>query len=143
MRSTVSGELLSRRVLSWPVAGHLPSPRAVALTFDDGPNPAWTPQVREALARAGVRATFCLIGRQVAQYPALVRAIVAGGHTLCNHTWDHDEQLPQRSRAEILADMTRGQDAIVTASGGVAPGFPGHPAAPGPPSWNLSRVPVR
>ncbi len=121
VRGVVSGERVSRTVLRQPVLGHLPTPGAFALTFDDGPDPTWTPQVLALLARAHVHATFCLIGRQAARYPSLVRAIVAGGHTLCDHTWDHDEQLPQRGADRIRSEMTRAQAAITTASGGVAP----------------------
>ena len=121
VRGTVSGEVLTRTVVSEPALGHLPSPGAVALTFDDGPNPVWTPRVLALLARAHAHATFCLIGRQAARYPALVRAIVAAGHTLCNHTWDHDEALPSRTRAQILSEMTRAQDAITAAAGGKVP----------------------
>jgi peptidoglycan/xylan/chitin deacetylase (PgdA/CDA1 family) len=93
----------------------------VALTFDDGPNPKWTPLILQALAAAHVHATFCLIGRQAKQYPALVRAIVAGGHTLCNHTWDHDERLAHRTEEQILKEMSQSQAAITQASGGVVP----------------------
>lgn len=121
VQGEVSGEVVSRTLVARPVGGHLPSPGAVALTFDDGPDPVWTPRVLAALARAHAHATFCLIGRQAARYPALVRAIVAGGHALCNHTWDHDEQLPHRSRAQVVAEMARAQTAITRASGGVAP----------------------
>ena len=121
VRGAVSGELVASRVLSQPVLGHLPTPGAVALTFDDGPNPTWTPQVLHQLALHRVHATFCIIGRQAAEYPELVKAIVAGGHTLCNHTWDHDEGLPHRSRAQIVSEMTRAQVAITQASGGIAP----------------------
>jgi peptidoglycan/xylan/chitin deacetylase (PgdA/CDA1 family) len=121
IRGVVSGEVVQSRVLSQPVLGHLPTPGAVALTFDDGPDPAWTPQILHQLALRHVHATFCLIGRQAAQYPQLVKAIVAGGHTLCNHTWDHDEGLPHRSRAQIVSEMTRAQVAITRASGGIAP----------------------
>jgi peptidoglycan/xylan/chitin deacetylase (PgdA/CDA1 family) len=113
----VSGEVLSRRLVAAPVIGHLPAPGAVALTFDDGPNPAWTPRVLGLLAQAHAHATFCLIGRQVEQYPDLVRAIVAGGHTLCNHTWDHDEKLPTRTPDQVRSEMTRTQDAIKAVTG--------------------------
>jgi peptidoglycan/xylan/chitin deacetylase (PgdA/CDA1 family) len=112
----VSGEVLSRKVVAAPLIGHLPAPGALALTFDDGPNPAWTPRVLALLARAHAHATFCVIGRQVAQYPDLVRAIVAGGHTLCNHTWDHDEKLPSRTPAQIRSEMTRTQEAVKAAT---------------------------
>jgi peptidoglycan/xylan/chitin deacetylase (PgdA/CDA1 family) len=121
VRGTLSGELVTRQVLNQPVLGHLPSPGAVALTFDDGPDPTWTPQVLHQLALRNVHATFCIIGRQAQQHPELVRAIVAGGHTLCNHTWDHDEGLPRRSRTQVLSEMTRAQVAITRASGGIAP----------------------
>jgi len=96
--------------------------RTIALTFDDGPDPTWTPQVLALLAKAKVHATFCLIGRNAAKYPALVRAIVAGGHTLCDHTWDHDEDLKVRPAGEIALDISRGADAIKAAAG-VAPTF--------------------
>lgn len=121
VRGAVSHEVVSQKLLARPVDGVLVSARPVALTFDDGPNPAYTPQVLALLARYRVHATFCLIGRQAQQYPALVRQIVAGGHTLCNHTWDHDEQLNRRSEADVVKEMGKAQAAITQASGGVAP----------------------
>lgn len=115
-----SGEVASTRVLVAPQLGHLLSPGAVALTFDDGPDPTYTPQVLALLVKAHVHATFCLIGRNAARYPQLVREIVAGGHTLCDHTWDHDEQLRVRPAGQISLDIARGADAIRKAAG-VAP----------------------
>lgn len=123
VRGAVSHEVLSSTVVRTPYDGVLVSARPVALTFDDGPNPVWTPRILAALAAAHVRATFCIIGRQAQQYPALVKAIVAGGHTLCNHTWDHDERLAQRSEAAIVKEIGKAQAAITQASGGVAPVF--------------------
>jgi peptidoglycan-N-acetylglucosamine deacetylase len=84
---------------------------AVALTFDDGP---WadTPAVLDLLAQYHVKATFCVIGRQVAAHAALVRRIVADGHTLCNHTWSHDEMLRTRSVERIRAELQQTNDAI-------------------------------
>jgi peptidoglycan/xylan/chitin deacetylase (PgdA/CDA1 family) len=120
-RGAVSGEVLKRVVLTAASKGRLSSPRQIALTFDDGPNPVWTPKVLALLARAHVHATFCLIGRQAVQYPELVRAIVAGGHTLCNHTFDHDEHLPSRPAAVQRQDLVKAQQAITKASGGVVP----------------------
>ena len=123
VRGAVSHEIVGRSVLSKPFDGRLLSARPVALTFDDGPNPQWTPKILQALAAAHVQATFCLIGRQAEQYPDLVKAIVAGGHTLCNHTWNHDERLNHRTEAQILTEMTKAQAAITAASGGIAPAF--------------------
>lgn len=94
---------------------------AVALTIDDGPHPVWTPKVLDLLAKYHVHATFCLIGEQVQEYPDLVRRIVADGNTLCDHTWDHDENLPSRSTGVIRREIQSTYDAIVQASGGVQP----------------------
>jgi peptidoglycan/xylan/chitin deacetylase (PgdA/CDA1 family) len=61
----------------------------MALTFDDGPNTAWTPALLDVLARHDVRATFFLIGRFAREQPALVRDIAAAGHAIGNHTFSH------------------------------------------------------
>lgn len=122
-RGEVSGDVVSRTVVRAPVIGRLATPGGVALTFDDGPDPRWTPQVLALLAQHHVHATFCLIGEQAAAHPDLVRRIDAGGHQLCDHTQDHDEQLPSRSPARIRADISTGRDSIVAASGGVVPPF--------------------
>jgi peptidoglycan-N-acetylglucosamine deacetylase len=92
---------------------------AVALTFDDGPG-AQTLQILALLRARGVKATFCLIGVNVRQHPDLVQAIVRDGHTLCNHTWQHDLHLGQRSPQAIRADLQRTNDEIHK----VVPGIP-------------------
>ena len=84
----------------------------VALTFDDGPDPTYTPQALALLRAYQVRATFCLVGNNARKYPDLVRAIVADGHTLCNHSWSHDFALGARSRATIVADLVRTNEAL-------------------------------
>jgi peptidoglycan/xylan/chitin deacetylase (PgdA/CDA1 family) len=117
VRGTLSGETTSPRVLVAPRGGHLVAPGAYALTFDDGPDPVWTPVVLTFLRQAHLHATFCLVGRQAARYPALVRAIVAGGHSLCNHSWSHDEQLATRSPEVIRSEIARTQDAVRRAAG--------------------------
>jgi peptidoglycan/xylan/chitin deacetylase (PgdA/CDA1 family) len=93
---------------------------AVALTFDDGPQATWTPQVLDLLKRAHVKATFCVIGRQVKANAALIRRIVGEGHSLCNHSWAHDMKLGRRTDAEIRADIQRTDNAIHA----VVPGVP-------------------
>ncbi|QOC94706.1 polysaccharide deacetylase family protein [Micromonospora craniellae] len=79
----------------------------VALTFDDGPDPTWTPKVLDRLKEAGVTATFCVVGVQVRKHPDLLRRIVREGHQLCNHSWNHDLDLARRPIAEIRADLVR------------------------------------
>ena len=64
-------------------------PGELALTFDDGPNPAWTPRLLEVLASYDVRATFFLLGSFAQTEPVLVRRIVAAGHLIGNHSWSH------------------------------------------------------
>ncbi|MBC7678385.1 MAG: glycosyltransferase [Pseudorhodobacter sp.] len=65
--------------------------RTVAFTFDDGPDPRWTPKVLAVLAREHVPATFFVVGARAAQQPDLVRDVLAGGNELANHTWSHTD----------------------------------------------------
>jgi peptidoglycan/xylan/chitin deacetylase (PgdA/CDA1 family) len=90
----------------------------VALTFDDGPDPVQTPRLLDLLAKYHVKATFCLVGTNVQAYPALVRRIVADGHTLCNHSWRHSLTLGRQSPAVIRADLQQTNDAIHDAAPG-------------------------
>ena len=62
----------------------------IYLTFDDGPHPVHTPQVLEVLARHSAKATFFVVGSLVETYPRTVQRIVDEGHTLANHTWNHE-----------------------------------------------------
>jgi peptidoglycan-N-acetylglucosamine deacetylase len=84
----------------------------VALTFDDGPDPVQTPKILELLAQYRIKATFCLVGAQVQRHPDIVRQIVAAGHTLCNHTWDHSLTIGKSSPARMQADLRRTNEAI-------------------------------
>src|SRR4051812_4261440 len=61
----------------------------VALTFDDGPSPASTPEVLRLLARYGARATFFMVGAAAREHPELVRQVAAAGHAVANHSWNH------------------------------------------------------
>lgn len=88
----------------------------IALTFDDGPDEVWTPQVLALLRDYGVRATFCMIGAKAARYPQLVRDVVADGHTLCNHSWSHDVWLGLRDEPTVLADLKRTNAALAAAA---------------------------
>ena len=113
----VSGELVSRRVVREPRRGALRTPGSILLTFDDGPDPVWTPQVLALLRSHHVHAIFCLIGRQARRYPALVRQIVADGNLLCDHTEDHDEHLATDRFSVATAQITAGAQAIEAATG--------------------------
>ena len=65
------------------------SARRLALTFDDGPDPEWTPRVLDALGAAGVRATFFLVGERAQRAAGVVRRIAAEGHEVGSHSWSH------------------------------------------------------
>jgi peptidoglycan/xylan/chitin deacetylase (PgdA/CDA1 family) len=88
----------------------------VALTFDDGPDPRWTPRLLDQLRADHVTATFCLVGKQAKRYPELVARIVREGHQLCNHSWRHDLNLGRRPVADIRADLVRTDRAIHAAA---------------------------
>jgi peptidoglycan/xylan/chitin deacetylase (PgdA/CDA1 family) len=87
----------------------------VALTFDDGPDPKWTPEVLRLLEQYGARATFCVVGERVRAHPDVVRRVVAAGHALCDHTETHDGQLAKRKHATQLAEIHKGKQAILDA----------------------------
>jgi peptidoglycan/xylan/chitin deacetylase (PgdA/CDA1 family) len=93
--------------------------KAISLTFDDGPDPAQTPKILALLAKYQVKATFCLIGSNVAKHPDVVREIVAAGHTLCNHTWNHSLTIGKDKPESIQADLERTNAAIRAAVPGV------------------------
>jgi peptidoglycan-N-acetylglucosamine deacetylase len=92
---------------------------AVALTFDDGPDPVNTPLILDLLKEQGVKATFCLVGFRARDNPDLVRRIAAEGHTLCNHSWQHDIQLAKKEPDQIRDDLRRTNEAIRAAVPGV------------------------
>jgi peptidoglycan/xylan/chitin deacetylase (PgdA/CDA1 family) len=87
-----------------PAGGH-----RVALTFDDGPDPAATPRLLELLAARSVRATFFLIGERAARSPEVVRAIRDAGHEIGNHTWRHRNAwlLPPGAAAREITEGAR------------------------------------
>ncbi|MFE2407538.1 bifunctional polysaccharide deacetylase/glycosyltransferase family 2 protein [Kitasatospora sp. NPDC059408] len=71
-----------------------PGSGTVALTFDDGPDPTWTPQILDVLRKEGVHATFFVVGTQAAAHPDLIRRIVAEGHQIGVHTFTHTDLGP-------------------------------------------------
>jgi peptidoglycan/xylan/chitin deacetylase (PgdA/CDA1 family) len=90
--------------------------RAVALTFDDGPDPSFTPRVLDVLEREGVRGSFFLIGRRAARAPGVARRIAQAGHDLGNHTWSHTS-LWRCGPAETEREIADGHAAIAGAAG--------------------------
>jgi peptidoglycan/xylan/chitin deacetylase (PgdA/CDA1 family) len=94
----------------------LGDPKHVALTFDDGPDPASTPLFLDALNEAGVRATFFLLGRMVHEAPSLARRIADAGHEIALHGWAHRAHIAL-SPAQTLKDLRAGRDEVAGAIG--------------------------
>jgi len=97
-----------------PTVRHTASAKTLALTFDDGPNPAVTPRLLDLFDRYSARATFFLIGKFARACPDLVREISARGHLLGNHTDTHANLIFQ-SRAGIREELARCQEAVAAA----------------------------
>ena len=85
----------------------------IALTFDDGPHPRYTPEILDILEEYGIKATFFMIGENVKYYPAAAEAVLAAGHEVGNHTYSH-RRLPPLDDREILSEVTACEDAIAS-----------------------------
>jgi peptidoglycan/xylan/chitin deacetylase (PgdA/CDA1 family) len=88
-----------------------PRPNELALTFDDGPNPAWTPRLLDLLAAHGVHATFFLIGRFAHAEPGLVRRIAEEGHLIGNHSWSHPN-LARTPANRVVEELKQTSDMV-------------------------------
>jgi len=104
MRRTLAATMPGTRFL---VSGPRSSGRA-CLTFDDGPDPLTTPRILDTLGEQGVRATFFVLGRQVADNPELLARIVSEGHLVGHHSWSHGEP-SQTTCRELLNEVDQTQ----------------------------------
>ena len=78
--------------------------KKIALTFDDGPSPEWTPKILKALSKAGIKATFFMVGHHVYNYPQIARQVADEGHEIGNHGYAHSVILYYNS-AEIEEEI--------------------------------------
>jgi len=84
--------------------------RRIALTFDDGPDPAWTPKIAEQLTARDVRGTFFMVGQRAAAHPDAVRVLVDAGHEVASHGWSHRSLWacgPRRTADQVLRAQAR------------------------------------
>ncbi len=90
--------------------------RAVALTFDDGPSPEWTPRVLDVLRKHQVKATFFMVGEAVERHPDIVRRIAKEGHTVGSHSWSH-RIMPLLDAKTLGFEIDRASEALEKALG--------------------------
>lgn len=81
------------------------STQKIALTFDDGPHPNFTPKVLDILKKHNVKASFFLIGKNIKQYPHLAERIVDEGHTIGNHSFTHSQTIDFNSKNAWLKEL--------------------------------------
>lgn len=89
----------------------------VALTFDDGPHPVHTPRLLNILAEKNVKATFYVLGSNAKAYPAIIRRILAEGHEIGNHTWNHPA-LSKLTSDQVSSQMARTDQIVREVTGG-------------------------
>lgn len=90
-----------------------PKGKAVALTFDDGPNEPYTSHIADFLGNRGIHATFFQVGRAVLRYPEVTRRLAGEGHVIGNHGFTH-EFTNYLSRRTLTAEVREGQAALAT-----------------------------
>ena len=88
----------------------------IALTFDDGPHAQNTPRLLDMLKQAGIKATFFVVGQNAAQYPDILKRIVAEGHELANHSYTHPV-LASLSEFSVHDQLDKTRDAVFQATG--------------------------
>jgi len=88
----------------------------LALTFDDGPNPKWTPRLLDVLGEHGVKATFFMLGKRAQAQPELVRRVAAEGHLVGNHSWGHPN-LALTAAGRVREELARTTDALQQITG--------------------------
>ena len=98
------------------IDAHTGSGEGVALTFDDGPHPEGTVAMLETLREHGARATFFLVGEQVARAPALAAEVAAAGHGIALHC-DRHRNLLRLTPRQVSHDLDRATDRIASATG--------------------------
>ncbi|MEV8531324.1 polysaccharide deacetylase family protein [Streptomyces sp. NPDC051211] len=92
------------------------SGRSMVLTFDDGPDPRYTPGILDTLAQYGARAMFFVCGEMATLHRDLVRRIAAEGHVIGNHTWTHP-LIPRLSRPALAAEISQTSDVVQQTTG--------------------------
>ena len=113
---TAYGAVHPHSELFGPLVWQTNSPRKLAITFDDGPNPKITPELLKLLERYEARATFFVIGNFASQCPALLRETADRGHAIANHSNSHVNLL-WRAPGQIRDELQRCNEAVAAVTG--------------------------
>lgn len=96
---TANGQELAGKTLYGYQAG-----KKIHFTFDDGPHPTYTPTLLDTLKKLNIKATFFVLGEKAKKYPEIIKRMVAEGHTLASHSYDHPE-LPKLTPEKLREQM--------------------------------------
>lgn len=112
VRYPVSNIILQQRYPDTIVLSGAPTVNKVALTFDDGPDPRFTPQILDLLAEYNIQATFFLTGARAEAFPELVQRIVDEGHIIGNHTYGHPNLIEAGDVGTLENEVQQTEDII-------------------------------
>lgn len=99
------------------IANYKVADNQVAITFDDGPHPDFTPKVLELLREHNVKASFFCIGKNIEKYPELFKQIVNDGHTIGNHTYSHSNGTGFMKTSDLIVELQKTNAIIKKISG--------------------------
>ena len=116
IRPFVQNDLVNPAVFKEEAPALDPNKKYIALTFDDGPSAATTPQVLKVLAEKDVKATFFLLGQNAREYPEIVNQIQKDGHELASHSYSHP-QLTALTAEQVVKEVRDTDKAIFNATG--------------------------
>ena len=91
--------------------------KVVALTYDDGPHPVFTPRLLDILDKYHVKATFFMVGKRMEAYPDIVREVVRRGHVIANHTYSHPSNIDLDTQAQVIRELDRCEQVIERLTG--------------------------
>jgi len=112
IRNPVSNVILQQRYPDTLVLSAAPTENTVALTFDDGPDPRFTPQILDLLAEYDIQATFFVTGARAEAYPELLQRIVNEGHIVGNHTYGHPNLVEATDMDVLETEVLRTEEII-------------------------------
>lgn len=91
--------------------------KVVALTYDDGPHPVFTPEILDILDKYHVKATFFMVGKRMEEYPEIVKDVISRGHVIANHTYTHPHNIELDTQAQVIRELEKCEEVIEKMTG--------------------------